>query len=879
MIDHICSSFKELSVSVLTQNNVFKDSVDYKDLIKAKQLIQDILDFTLEGEYQTFPSLYAQFIYFSNKTKLNHFVYSRINYLLKFNHQKALPNVSFFAEIIISINKIFIMHVADCAFDLPRAFLDLQNNLMIEETLAPNTKILYDFKAEILSIELDKTKYETKLLKIKAKTDISTEIIDIYLWDAQQPLPFEKQFSKLADYYYPGCRVNFFNLKYYQQQNIYIQVSESFFVFMPDYLLDASAIAECYGKQLLPETWLLKLFNDNDYSEPLIKGILVNQILDNMINEVDISIEETVEKELTNNALKILTREGFDSSKIISSIEDCHLDNIVQLVNRYKNQQIITEPSFISAEYGIQGRLDGLIEDSENANYKGIFELKSGKSPHYEVWENHRAQVACYDLILKSVYGKDRSGHSMIFYSAAEKDPLRNVFIKESVIMRIIMLRNHIVSNIFKLGEGELDFIKLLSEKINLFPSYQTAKIKTLIQTVHKASELEQIYFSTFVSYIIRQNFSNKIGNIEDIYEYGFSSLWLVDLEMKERIGTVFSELKFLDKRDSLLYFNVIETKASLNFREGDPVILYGMANKFSNATQTELIKGVFKSYENNLLVFEMRNDFLADDYFNKFDYFVLEKDNTEYMEFSLINSLSFFLKATEYKRYLLFGKIKPCEPNCEIEKTKTKSDLVIEKAMAAEDYFIIQGPPGGKTSKVIMGLVARLLQKDNLPIVILAFTNRAVDEIADRLKQNGFDFIRLGSRHINNKEHISNHIDYKLRDESINHLRNKRVFISTVSTFQNDGTFLMQLIPEGTLIVDEASQLLEPHLVGLCVQFKKWILIGDHYQLPAIASSDRNEAPILLRDEIGLFRLNESLFERMIRLCQLNNWDHAWDI
>ena len=63
---------------------------------------------------------------------------------------------------------------------------------------------------------------------------------------------------------------------------------------------------------------------------------------------------------------------------------------------------------------------------------------------------------------------------------------------------------------------------------------------------------------------------------------------------------------------------------------------------------------------------------------------------------------------------------------------------------------------------------------------------------------------------------------------------------------------------------VDEASQILEPYIVGLLSskQIERFILIGDHKQLPAVvAQSD---------DDPRLHSCRQSLFERLLRQEQV---------
>jgi len=68
--------------------------------------------------------------------------------------------------------------------------------------------------------------------------------------------------------------------------------------------------------------------------------------------------------------------------------------------------------------------------------------------------------------------------------------------------------------------------------------------------------------------------------------------------------------------------------------------------------------------------------------------------------------------------------------------------------------------------------------------------------------------------------------------------------------------------------IIDEASQILEPQLVGLLTKVGKYVLIGDHKQLPAIALQSAEEASIT--DEqlisLGFTDCRQSLFERLHR-------------
>lgn len=99
--------------------------------------------------------------------------------------------------------------------------------------------------------------------------------------------------------------------------------------------------------------------------------------------------------------------------------------------------------------------------------------------------------------------------------------------------------------------------------------------------------------------------------------------------------------------------------------------------------------------------------------------------------------------------------------------------------------------------------------------------------------------------------------------------------FVGTVATLSSK-TELFRLKTFDVAIVDEATQILEPQLLGLlCTRnpagadaIGKFILIGDHKQLPAVVlqSSEQSEVCDEALQAIGLYNLKDSLFERLYR-------------
>jgi DNA replication ATP-dependent helicase Dna2 len=106
------------------------------------------------------------------------------------------------------------------------------------------------------------------------------------------------------------------------------------------------------------------------------------------------------------------------------------------------------------------------------------------------------------------------------------------------------------------------------------------------------------------------------------------------------------------------------------------------------------------------------------------------------------------------------------------------------------------------------------------------------------------------------------------------------RVFVSTVASIAGKSS-LLELKKFNTAIIDEASQILEPMLVGMLPHFERFVLIGDHKQLPAVVLQDKERSAVKdeALHEIGLFNRRNSLFERLYNQAQQNGWTWAYDM
>ena len=177
---------------------------------------------------------------------------------------------------------------------------------------------------------------------------------------------------------------------------------------------------------------------------------------------------------------------------------------------------------------------------------------------------------------------------------------------------------------------------------------------------------------------------------------------------------------------------------------------------------------------------------------------------------------------------------------------------------------------------------------REGKQILLLSYTNRAVDEICKTLSviTPEIDFIRIGSELSCDPPFRSRLIENVLescstRREVHARIERCRVFVGTVATFSSK-TDMFRLKTFDVAIVDEATQILEPQLLGLlCARnvagnnaIGKFILIGDHKQLPAVVLQSESQSEVCEEclQSIGLYNLKDSLFERLYRTVSANH-------
>ena len=477
-----------------------------------------------------------------------------------------------------------------------------------------------------------------------------------------------------------------------------------------------------------------------------------------------------------------------------------------------------------------------------------------------------------------------------------------------AMLRRVMDVRNRIVANEY--GIQLRNSLQYTAERLRdiapgtlnerqldntLWKRYLYPSIDAVTQKIHALSPLEQSYFYALYNFITKELYTSKSGDVEYEGRTGASALWLATLEEKSENGEILYDLAIrqncaadIHKPYLLLERTHTDIDTLPNLRQGDAIVLYERNVSEDNVTNKMVFKGNIEYLTENEIGIRLRATQQNPSVLPAESLYAIEHDTMDTTFRSMYQGLYIYLSARKERRDLLLSQRPPrFDESLDSMISRSEDDFtrIALKAKAAQDYFLLIGPPGtGKTSCALKKMVETFHADKDAQILLLSYTNRAVDEICKSLASiaPAVDFIRVGSELSCDEAYRGHLIENELsscnrRSEVYERIRNCRIIVGTVAAISGKPE-LFRLKHFDVAIIDEATQILEPQLLGiLCARgedgkdaIDKFVLIGDHKQLPAVVQQNTEQSAIY--DEsllsIGLTNLKDSLFERLYRNC-----------
>lgn len=646
--------------------------------------------------------------------------------------------------------------------------------------------------------------------------------------------------------------------------------------------------------KLIPIYSIVRTFVNIDNPQK-IQSIIIGNILGEIF-DVYIANDKVSEANLLEAYKDFIGKNIFELLFWYNNTENVNIDFLIEIIKkeylsglelmlpsikRDKSSILYLEPFYISHLYGLQGRMDALAF-TEKGNSANIYELKSHKPKNksYLYTKSHDAQLICYYLLFRSTYPDKKLFYKMA-YPGAEEHHLRSITFGDNaeerqlmLIQEVLFARNNIVKNHIDYANGDFSsLINCLPKNaedsipltISIF-SKNSAKLSDSqtfmyndIDNLHKYintianNKLLNAYFWGNVRFIYRELLCAKIGNPE-VYnaweslikesQWGYANIWKKSLNKKFNQFEILGPLTFKSfTDDNHLIFSLDNEDASISrLREEDIIILYPYNSENHNPLTQQLLKGYIVRMNENEVELSIANKYIPKKIFTNKSKWIAESDRWFHnYNYGLRNLFYLISNEDEHFTDLFLGLQKPSfeDNNSEIyqlDGLDGSQNLAVQQAINAKNYFLIQGPPGtGKTAKTLTAIAKNLFLADKKTLIV-AYTRRAVDEICYNLDKQSIAFTLLNKDLIKDQLETAKDINQlnNILPELNNILNENKIFVATLSFINSHITILDAIKPE-TLIVDEATQILEYELAAVLSKTQRWILIGDENQLPAV--------------------------------------------
>ncbi len=562
-----------------------------------------------------------------------------------------------------------------------------------------------------------------------------------------------------------------------------------------------------------------------------------------------------------------------------------------------RGESLVRAETFLLApEIGLRGRLDLLWQQS---NRQRLLELKTGGGSADLPKSNHRWQVYGYHALL-TVRRDPRmqKARGTLLYSGTPGEA--QAFGIETTIRdlqrvnetRNILVLSHItgipsappgpsrctrcamlnqceqVSSLLNWEPPEPDSIPALHAESYSLETKNVSNATADIPLAQSHSEEDRAFFARYYHLL---QIEGREGERQQ------ALLWKIPAVERIERGTAISDLKPRGEPEPTgqgEWEQEFLCKNTSELREGDEILLSD-GDPITGEVVTGTIKHISAEHVRVWSPELITRPTLIDRY------------DTNIVHVRTVQNLLRWLQVDAHLRELVTGKLRPQFSKLRVVGRPDFNDeqnLAVERALQMQDYLLVQGPPGtGKTS-VIAEIVKRLC-------------------MLKRLDTEGFhDYVRLGqdrSVHADVQERLLKHLVegtiYRVpgggaeqtaepsrvappnhAGDAINRvpttvgevLRKAAVIASTTATWSSEkyspqfshGTTGNSEDPPmqfDVAIIDEASQLTIPAILGALRLAKRFILVGDEKQLP----------PLVLSKEAAGKGLADSLFSYLKRL------------
>ncbi|MFW5911615.1 MAG: AAA domain-containing protein [Halolamina sp.] len=612
----------------------------------------------------------------------------------------------------------------------------------------------------------------------------------------------------------------------------YETTPDSWVVLEPEFLVDVTAVrswVQC------PRMYYLNKLSGVPLKYPVVKGTVVHEVFGDLLRGRD--LEESIDHRVAEAGLQ-LGALGYDREEVADEVRRnaAAVEGWLQQGTLTEEDTWRSEYTLISPTFGLKGRADALRRGMP-------VELKTGKNTNREPRFQDKMQAACYALMLEE--------------QGVEADTGTLLYTKNTALERAEETGDLSPAKEFSVGSGLRKFVVRTRNEL------AAMEFDASIPTGFEADAKCQYCFEQDTCMVVsgRLDQESKAGQIgqplppeERAYFEGFyraieaerrevhaeyRKLWEQDPEERADDDRALLDLDPLDREELpggrwRLRAEKPDDAVS-KLREGD-VALASDGDPVSGHAELCRIQSLGSGNAGAEVVVE------ADE---PVDVRRLDVYPSELSVDRMLTALhDGVLTGDPDRKDVLFGRREPefSGPEREYVANNDAQNEAVNLATRAEDFALVHGPPGtGKTYTIAQTVQAML--EDGERVLLSAFTNRAVDNALEAVRQQGVDdgeIVRVGTES-GVREDMSDLRLEKTGDpgDRISELRDASLVAATTASC---GSRVMREEQFDVALVDEASQLTEPATLAAINLAERFVLVGDHEQLPPVVQAEGGE-------------------------------------
>jgi DNA replication ATP-dependent helicase Dna2 len=693
---------------------------------------------------------------------------------------------------------------------------------------------------------------ERDLVEVGVRRDGEADATTVTLWGT---------WVETADYLEPGMElvVTDAEADEFRGETQYATTPESMVVVEPEFVVD---VTDVRGWVQCPRMYYLNKVGGTPLAYPVVKGTIVHEVFGDLLRGRD--LEESVTERVRDAGLE-LGLLGRDADAVAEDVRD-HAGAIRAWLEQGRlteSDEWRSEMTLLSETYGLKGRADAVRRGAP-------VELKTGKNTRREPRFHDKVQATCYALLLGERRGTPPDTGTLLYTENATIDeggdlsPAKEFSIGRGLLTFVLRARNEIAAMEYDRSvptgyEADAKCEYCFEQDTCMVVSGRLDQESKAGRVGSPIPEEERAYFERVYRGIERER---RAVHAE------YAKLWRQSADERADDDRALLDLEPVGRREldgGRWALRARGTGAVSKIREGD-LVLASDGHPLRGESELARVERIGSDGERHAdgdgdvggRVIVVTAD-------EPIDLCRLDVYPSELTTDRLLTALhDAVLTQSPAEKDVLFGRREPAF--ADVDETfvgnNEAQDEAVRLAVAAEDCALIHGPPGtGKTftlARVVRALVAR-----GDRVLVSAFTNRAVDNALEALRDQGFEsFVRVGTES-GVREDIEPFRLSRAGDpgELAAQLREAPVVAATTASA---GSRIVRGESFDVAVVDEAGQLTEPGTLAATTLADRFVLVGDHQQLPPVVRAGHDAGDGTETTPPGA-DLETSLFERLV--------------